>query len=99
LFGAGGQGGGDLVPGGAVAAGFGDELRKQALGLAGEAGDEAFPPGRAAATAAATSPARLSAGWMSPGTWHSRRRAAAEDGQFPAASVRMIKVQGRRPWL
>jgi hypothetical protein len=40
LSGAGGQGGGDLVRGSAVVAGFGDELREHALGLAGEAGGE-----------------------------------------------------------
>ena len=38
--GAGGPGGGDLVPGGAVVAGFGDEVRELAPGLAGEAGVE-----------------------------------------------------------
>src|SRR5260370_14206676 len=40
LFGAGGEGGGDVVPGGAVVAGFEDVLGEHAFGLVGEAGQE-----------------------------------------------------------
>src|SRR6266571_8273264 len=40
LVGAGGQGGGDVVPGGSVVAGFQDVLGEHALGLAGEAGQQ-----------------------------------------------------------
>src|SRR6266536_241067 len=40
MFGAGGQGGGDVVPGGAVGAGFEDLLGEHALGLVDEAGDQ-----------------------------------------------------------
>ena len=40
LFGAGGEGGGDVVPGGAVVAGFEDVLGEHALGLVDEAGQQ-----------------------------------------------------------
>jgi hypothetical protein len=40
LLGAGGEGGGDVVPGGAVVAGFEDVLGDHALGLLDEAGEQ-----------------------------------------------------------
>ena len=43
MFGAGGKGGGDVVPGGAVVAGFEDVLGEHALGFADSALRQALP--------------------------------------------------------